>query len=88
MGTSLSTTDVKRFIIETLALEDVTPEDLRDDTPLFDGGLGLDSIDTLELGIALKKHYGVQLGEDVSARERLRTVQALTDFLNGLPGRS
>lgn len=85
MGRSISTHDVKRFIITTLALEDLNPEDLQDDTPLFEGGLGLDSIDTLELGIALRKQYGIQLGDDFSVKERLGSVQALTDFLAALP---
>ncbi len=88
MGTALTPHDIKAFIIQTLNLEDMVPDDLADDLPLFEGGLGLDSIDTLELGIALRKTYGVQLGEDFSVKERLATVRALTDFLSSLPERT
>lgn len=85
MGRTITPHEVKLFIIETLGLEDMGPEDIADDLPLFEGGLGLDSIDTLELGIALKKRYGIQLGEDFSARERLGSVATLTAFLATLP---
>lgn len=85
MGRNITPHEVKTFIIETLGLEDMGPEDLGDDTPLFEGGLGLDSIDTLELGIALRKKYGIQLGDDFSVKERLSSVRALTDFLATLP---
>lgn len=55
--------EIKRLIIDALDLEDTQPEDIADDIPLFgDEGFGLDSIDALELGIALRKKYKVQLG--------------------------
>ena len=53
--------DIKRLIISTLNLEDVAPEDIDPAAPLFGEGLGLDSIDALELGLALKKTYGISL---------------------------
>ena len=54
--------ELKAFIIETMNLEDITPADIDDDTLLFaDDGLGLDSIDALELGVALQKKYGLEL---------------------------
>ena len=57
--------EVKSLIIATLNLEDMTPSDIDDDLPLFkEDGLGLDSIDGLELGLALKKAYGVNLPAD------------------------
>jgi acyl carrier protein len=53
--------DIKVLIIETLDLEEVTPEDIDVEAPLFDEGLGLDSIDALELGVAIQKRYGVMI---------------------------
>ncbi len=52
--------ELKQLIINTLELEDITPDDIDDDAPLFVDGLGLDSIDALELGQALKKHYNIK----------------------------
>lgn len=71
--------ELKAFIIETMNLEDTTPEDIGDDTPLFaDDGLGLDSIDALELVLALKKKYGIVIeANDEESRRHLRSVSAL-----------
>lgn len=52
--------ELKQLIIDTLELEDITPADIIDDEPLFIDGLGLDSIDALELGQALKKRYNIK----------------------------
>lgn len=52
--------ELKQLIISTLELEDVTPEDIDDTAPLFVEGLGLDSIDALEIGQALKKQYNIK----------------------------
>lgn len=74
--------DIKRLIISTLNLEDVTPEDIDPKAPLFGEGLGLDSIDALELGLALKKTYGVTLSADsAEARQVFQSVQSLADFI-------
>ena len=71
--------ELKAFIIETMNLEDITPADICDDTLLFaDDGLGLDSIDALELVLALKKKYGIVLeANDEKSREHLRSVATL-----------
>ena len=53
--------EIKELIISSLELEDVKPEDIKDDAPIFGKGLGLDSIDALELGVAIKKKFGVKL---------------------------
>jgi len=84
MGHAITPYDVKVFIIEALALEDIRPEDIEDGAPLFGEGLGLDSIDALELAMALRKQYNLQLAEDASMREHLSSVQALTDSINSL----
>ena len=55
--------ELKRLIIDTLMLEDITPDDINSEAPLFVEGLGLDSIDALELGVALQKKYGVQISD-------------------------
>ena len=76
--------ELKRLIIDTLELEDVAVEDIASDAPLFaeDEGLGLDSIDALEIGLALAEKYGVELdAEDESTREIFRSVASLAQFL-------
>ena len=76
--------DIKRLIIEALDLEDMTPDDIADDAPLFgDQGLGLDSIDALELGVALRKKYQLQLeASDAGNREHFYSVSALAAFVH------
>jgi acyl carrier protein len=75
--------DIKRLIIDALDLEDTQPEDIGDDIPLFgDEGFGLDSIDALELGIALRKKYKVQLeANDAGNREHFRSVSSLAQLV-------
>jgi acyl carrier protein len=75
--------ELKAFIIETMNLEDITPEDIGSDTLLFaDDGLGLDSIDALELVLALKKKYGIVLeANDEKSREHLRSVASLAALI-------
>lgn len=71
--------EIKRLIVETLDLEDLAPDDIKDDAALFgDEGLGLDSIDALELGVALRKKYRLQLeASDAGNREHFRSVSSL-----------
>jgi acyl carrier protein len=70
--------EIKRLIIEALALEDITPADIEDDAPLFGEGLGLDSIDALELGIALRKRFQLKLeANDAGMKEYFRSVSSL-----------
>lgn len=76
--------DLTVLLVDALALEDISPDEIDSDEPLFGGGLGLDSIDGLELGVALRKAYGIQIdavGEEVRAvfanvRSLARFVQA------------
>ena len=82
MGMVITSLEIKNFIIETLGLEDLTPDGIGDEEPLFADGLGLDSIDALELGIALRKKYQVQAsGEDPGTRDHFRTVSTLVAFV-------
>lgn len=74
--------EVKAFIIETLDLEDVTPADIDDDAPLFGEGLGLDSIDSLELGVGLQKRYGLKLSAEAEeTRQIFASVRALAEYI-------
>ena len=70
--------DIKELIIDVLQLEDVRPEDIDPAAPLFVDGLGLDSIDALELGVALQKRYGIVLSADSEeTRRHFASVRAL-----------
>jgi len=53
--------ELKRLIIEALSLEDITAEEIDSNEPLFGEGLGLDSIDALELGVVLRKNYNIKI---------------------------
>jgi acyl carrier protein len=70
--------ELKQLIIETLDLEDVEPADIIDDEPLFVDGLGLDSIDALEIGLMLQVNYGINLKSDNDeTRQHFSSVNAL-----------
>lgn len=74
--------EIKVLIIDTLALEDLSPIDIDPTQPLFVEGLGLDSIDALELGLALQKRYGVQMSADQQeTRRHFASVRALAAFV-------
>ena len=74
--------DIKELIISALALEDIAPADIDPAAPLFVKGLGLDSIDALELGLALQKRYGVSLAADsAEVRGHFASVRALAQFV-------
>ena len=76
-------TEVKQLIIEVLQLEDVGVDDIDDDAPLFVEGLGLDSIDALELGVALQKRYGISLSaESEDTRRHFASVRALAALID------
>lgn len=73
---------IKEIIVETLALEDVDPTSIETDAPLFGEGLGLDSIDALELALAFHKEFGVRTQEnDENNREYYRSVASLVKFI-------
>ena len=74
--------DIKELLISALALEDIAPADIDSAAPLFVKGLGLDSIDALELGLALQKRYGVSLSaESEEVRAHFASVRALAQFV-------
>ena len=74
--------ELKKLIIEALNLEEVTPEQIDSHEPLFGEGLGLDSIDALELGVVLRKNYGIKIAsvtEDVKAH--FANISSLAQFI-------
>ncbi len=74
--------EIKDVIISSLQLEDVTREDIVDSEPLFGEGLGLDSIDALELGVALKKKFGIKFSsENNENRDHFASVDALAQYI-------
>jgi acyl carrier protein len=72
---------LKDQIVETLGLEDVTPAEIGDDDPLFVKGLGLDSIDALELVVMLEKHHGIRLTDMETSKAAFESVRTLAEFI-------
>ncbi|KTT03834.1 acyl carrier protein [Pseudomonas oryzihabitans] len=74
--------ELKGLIIEALGLEDVTVDDIGDDQTLFGEGLGLDSVDALELGLVIQKRYGIRIdAEAKDTRTHFASVNALAAFV-------
>ena len=74
---------IRKLIIEKLKLESVKPEDIKDDMPLFgEGGLGLDSIDALELVVAIEKEFGVTIGDEEVGAKAFQNLNALAAFVS------
>lgn len=78
---TVSTNELKTKIIESLRLQDITPDQIEDDAPLFRTGLGLDSIDALELVVMLEKHYGIVIKDIEEGRPAFRSVRTLAEFI-------
>ena len=73
---------VKQLIVESLMLEDIKPDDIDTEAPLFVEGLGLDSIDALELAMVLHEEFGVRTTQgDERNRERFYSVKSLAEFI-------
>ena len=72
---------LKELLIERLKFEDMTPDDIPDDEPLFAGGLGLDSIDALEIVVMLESEFGIKVKNEASARESFKSIAALAEFV-------
>ena len=75
--------EIKAMIVSTLNLSDVKPEDIREDASLFEGGntLELDSVDALEIVMALQRKYGVKLDDQNTSRYVLRSVDTISEFV-------
>ena len=75
--------ELKKLIIDALFLEDISVDDIETDAPLFGEGLGLDSIDALELGLAIKKQYNVVINaDDTKIREHFASVANLAKYIS------
>ena len=73
---------LKETVVSSLDLEDLTPTDIETDIPLFGEGLGLDSIDALELGMAVKKAFGITFSSNPAEnRQIFRSVKTLADYV-------
>ena len=77
----VSPDELKAKIIESLNLQDVTPDQIDNDAPLFGAGLELDSIDALELVVMLEKNYGIVIKDIEEGRPAFQSVRALADFI-------
>ncbi|HZI94684.1 MAG TPA: phosphopantetheine-binding protein [Patescibacteria group bacterium] len=73
--------EIKEFIVTQLRLKDVTSEQIRDDESLVEGTLGLDSIDFLELTVAMEKHYGIKITEADQVRQVFESVRSIADHI-------
>ena len=73
--------DLKEMLVRDLKLQDVNPEEIADDDPLFEEGLGLDSLDAVELVVLINKHYGIQIQDMEEGRIAFASINALADFI-------
>ena len=73
--------ELKNRILEALKLEDMTPEDIDSDAPLFKDGLGLDSIDALELMLLLEKNYGIKLKSPAEGQEIFKSARTMAEYV-------
>ena len=74
--------ELKKQIIEELNLEGVQPEEISDDAPLFGDGLGLDSIDALELVVLLEKYHNVRITDEETGKKALASINSLAEFIS------
>ena len=78
--------NLKQQLIEALNLEDMTPDDFDTDIPLFGAGLGLDSIDALEIILLLEKHYGVRIENPSDGKNIFYSVRTIADYIEKVSG--
>jgi acyl carrier protein len=82
-GTSPIRSRIKHLLVGALHLEGLVPSEIADDAPLFGEGLGLDSVDALELVVALEKEFGIRIQSHEVGREAFTSVSALAAFIEG-----
>lgn len=73
--------EIKQNLIEALNLEDITPADIDTDAPLFGEGLGLDSIDALEIILILERNYGIKIENTTATRPVFKSVRSLAEYV-------
>ncbi len=81
MDREIFKSELKHLIVETLRLEDIQPGEILDEAPLFGEGLGLDSVDALEIVVALEKAYGVVIEDEEVGKKAFASIEALADFV-------
>jgi len=74
--------ELKQKIIEALNLEEMTPEDIDTDSPLFGEGLGLDSIDALELIVLMEKNYGIKLANPAEGKAIFKSIRTIAEYVS------
>ncbi|MDR1461134.1 MAG: phosphopantetheine-binding protein [Campylobacteraceae bacterium] len=79
----ISAHDLKELLIKSLKLEDINPNDINDEAPLFgEEGLGLDSVDSIELVLTLEREYGIKIGKSENYQEIFGSVSSLLNHIN------
>lgn len=79
--------EINELIVEALMLEGIAPDEIDSDEPMFVEGLGLDSIDALELGVAIRKKYGIRIEAATDkVKEHFRSVRSLVVFIEARQG--
>ena len=73
--------ELKSLLVNTLHLEDIGPDDIQDNAPLFGKGLGLDSVDALEIVVALEKTYSVVIEDEEVGKNAFASIDVLADFV-------
>jgi acyl carrier protein len=73
--------ELKEKIIDALNLEDLTPQDIEDDAPIFMEGLGLDSIDALELMLLMEKNYGIRLTSPAEGKQIFKSINTMAEYI-------
>ena len=74
---------IKEQVIEVLNLEDIEPNDIDTDSPLFGDGLGLDSIDALELIVLLEKQYGIKIEDPKDGKKIFFSIRTMAEYIQG-----
>jgi len=72
---------LKTLIIESLNLQGMTPDMIADEAPLFGEGMGLDSVDALELAVAIEKKFGIRVEDEAAVREAFASIASLSAFV-------
>lgn len=75
-------TDLKKMLVKDLKLQDINPDEIGDDDPLFEQGLGLDSLDAVELVVLINKHYDIQIQDMEEGRVAFASINALAEYIS------